>query len=155
MQQDLSVILKTRPLLILGVGNPLRGDDAIGNRLAEELEPFNASGFQAHAVGVAVENAMRWIRETAGGTVLLVDAVFDELLPEGEWALYPPDQIDSKCHSTHSIPLSLLMSYWRQEVPDIRIDFLGISIRNNTDMAPLSPVMEKTLQSLLSIFTGK
>jgi hydrogenase maturation protease len=133
----------------------LRGDDAIGFLLAEALEPSNGNGFQAHAVGVAVENAMRWVREAAGGRVLLVDAVFDELLPEGEWALYPPDQIDSMCHSTHSIPLSLLMSYWQQEVPGIQVDFLGISIRNNTEMAPLTPAVEKTLHSLISLFASK
>jgi len=155
MQPDLSTIIQARPLLVLGVGNPLRGDDAIGYRLAEALEPFNGHGFQARAVGVAVENAMSWVREAAGGRILLVDAVFDELLPEAEWALYPSDQLDSKCHSTHSIPLSLLISYWQQEVPGIQVDFLGISIRNNTDMAPLSPGIEKTLNFLISLFIGK
>lgn len=132
----------------------MRGDDAVGHLLAQKLESFNGNGFQAHAVGVAVENAMRWIRETAGGRVLLVDAVFDELLPEGEWALYPSDQLDSMCHCTHSIPLSLLISYWRQEVSNLQVDFLGISIRNNTDMAPLSPLIEKTLNSLASLITA-
>ena len=107
----LSEILNSRPLLLLGMGNPLRGDDAIGHLLAEALEPLGGEGFQAHAVGTAVENAMRWIRETAGGTLLLVDAVFDESLAEGSWALYPSEQLDSMCHSTHSIPLSMLIAY--------------------------------------------
>jgi hypothetical protein len=68
-------------------------------------------GFQVRAVGTSVENAMRWIRETAGGTLVLVDAVFDESLAEGSWALYPSDQLDSMCHSTHSIPRSMLIAY--------------------------------------------
>jgi len=152
---NLSEIIKTRPLLVLGVGNPLRGDDAIGHLLAEALEPLSGGGFQAHAFGTAVENAMRWIREAAGGTILLVDAVFDESLPEGEWALYPSDQLDSMCHSTHSIPLSMLISFWQREVPGIQVDFLGISIRNNTDMELLSPVLQKTLNSLIALFTRK
>jgi hydrogenase maturation protease len=134
------------------MGNPMRGDDAIGHRLAEALEPLNGSGFQAHAVGTAVENAMSWIRQAAGGTVLLVDAVFDESLAEGAWALYPSEQLDSVCHSTHSIPLSMLISYWQKEVPGIEVFFLGISIRNNTELAPLSPVLEQTLASLRSLF---
>ncbi len=140
---------------MLGMGNPLRGDDAIGHLLAAALEPLNGDGFQAHAVGVAVENAMSWVRESAGGRVLLVDAVFDEFLPEGDWALYPSDQLDSMCHSTHSIPLSLLIAYWRQEVPGLRVDFLGISIRNNTEMAPLSPAVEKTLHNLAALFAQR
>jgi len=151
---DLLKILKSRPLLVLGMGNPLRGDDAIGHRLAESLEPQNGDGFQAHAVGTAVENAMRWVRETAGGTVLLVDAVFDASLEEGSWALYPSNQLDSMCHSTHSIPLSMLISYWQKEVPSLQVRFLGISIRSNVDMAPISPKLHKTLASLKSLFHG-
>ena len=79
----LSEIIKYRPLLILGIGNPMRGDDAIGQRLAESLELLNRTGFQVHAAGTAVENAMSWVRQAAGGAVLLVDAVFDESLAEG------------------------------------------------------------------------
>lgn len=146
----LTDILNARPLLLLGMGNPLRGDDAIGHLLAESLTSMNGDGFQAHAVGTAIENAMRWIRETAGGTLLLVDAVFDESLAEGSWALYPSDQLDSMCHSTHSIPLSMLIAYWQKEVPDLRVHFLGISIRNNTELAPLSAALQQTLLSLKS-----
>ncbi len=148
----LSDILQTRPLLVLGIGNPLRGDDAIGHLLAKELEPLSGEGFQAHAVGTAVENAMRWVREAAGGTVLLVDAVFDESLDEGSWNLYPADQLDSVCHTTHSIPLSLLTGYWQKEVPGLKVYCLGISIRNSTDMAPLSPALRPTLTALKSLF---
>jgi hydrogenase maturation protease len=146
-------ILKSNPLLLLGMGNPLRGDDAIGHMLAEALEPLNRKGFQAHAVGTAVENAMRWVRETAGGTILLVDAVFDESLEEGAWALYPGDQLDSMCHSTHSIPLSMLISYWKKEVPNLQVYFLGVSIRSNIEMAPLSSTLQRTLASLISLLS--
>jgi hydrogenase maturation protease len=149
---DLADILKIRPLLLLGMGNPMRGDDAIGHLLAESLEAFHKEGFQAHAVGTAVENAMSWIRQTAGGAVLLVDAVFDESLAEGSWALYPSNQLDSMCHSTHSIPISMLISYWLNETPGLQVYFLGVSIRNNIEMSPLSPPLQRTLISLQSLF---
>lgn len=155
MTMTLARILKARPLLVLGMGNPMRGDDAIGPMLAESLAPLNEKGFQARAVGTAVENAMGWIREAAGGTLLLVDAVFDESLDEGAWALYPADRLDSLCHSTHSIPLSMLISYWRKEVSDLQIHFLGISIRNNAELAPLSPALQRTLVALRSLFASR
>jgi hydrogenase maturation protease len=148
----LSEILKIRPLLLLGMGNPMRGDDAIGHLLAESLESLNSEGFQSHAVGTAIENAMSWIRQTAGGAVLLVDAVFDESLAEGSWALYPPEMLDSMCHSTHSIPLSMLISFWQKEIPGLQVYFLGVSIRNNSEMAPLAPALQQTLASLQSLF---
>jgi hydrogenase maturation protease len=152
MNKNLTEIIQKRPLVVLGMGNPMRGDDAIGHLLAEKFEPLDRPGFQAHAVGTAVENAMSWVRQAAGGTILLVDAVFDETLEEGSWALYPSDQLDSMCHSTHSIPLSMLISFWLKEVPGLEVYFLGISIRNNTAMAPLSPALQKTLASLLGVF---
>jgi hydrogenase maturation protease len=144
MPPTLSEILEIRPLLLLGMGNPMRGDDAIGHLLAESLESLNSDGFLAHAVGTAIENAMSWIRKTAGGAVLLVDAVFDESLAEGSWALYPPDMLDSMCHSTHS-------SYWQNEIPGLQVYFLGVSIRNNSEMASLSPTLQQTLASLQSL----
>jgi hydrogenase maturation protease len=147
----LEEIIHQRPLLVLGMGNPMRGDDAIGHLLAQELEPGKEGGFRVHAVGIAIENAMRWIRETAGGTVLLVDAVYDEELEEGAWALYPPEQLDSVCHTTHSIPLSLLIRYWQNEVPGLTVYFLGISIRHNDEMAFLTPPLQNTLESLKSL----
>jgi hydrogenase maturation protease len=154
MPPNLSEIIKVRPFLVLGVGNPLRGDDAIGHLLAESLESLSGEMFRAHAVGTAVENATRWVREAAGGAVLLVDAVFDESLAEGSWALIPTHQLDSMAHSTHSIPLSMLIAYWQEEVPGVQIHFLGISIRSNTEMAPLSQKLQRTLLSLRALFRG-
>jgi hydrogenase maturation protease len=148
----LAEILKIRPLLLLGMGNPMRGDDAIGHLLAESLESLDTEGFRAHAVGTAIENAMSWIRQTAGGAVLLVDAVFDESLAEGSWAFYPQEMLDSMCHSTHSIPLSMLISFWQNEIPGLQVYFLGVGIRNNSEMAPLSPALQQTLSSLQSLF---
>lgn len=131
-------LLQLDTVVLLGVGNPLRGDDAIGYKLAESLVEFNNDRFQSHPVGTPVENAMSWVRQAGGGVLILADAVFDESLPEGSWAFYPTDRLDTFCHTTHSIPLSLLISFWQQEVAGLEVHFLGISIRNNTDLAPLS-----------------
>jgi hydrogenase maturation protease len=144
-------ILKIRPLIMLGMGNPMRGDDGIGHLLAESLESINEAGFQAHAVATAIENAMSWVRKASGGAVLLVDAVFDQSAEEGSWHFYPAEQLDSMCHSTHSIPLSMLISFWRQEIPGLQVYFLGVSIRNNAETAQLSPRLQQTLSSLCSL----
>jgi hydrogenase maturation protease len=141
------------PVVLLGIGNPLRGDDAIGNDLAHSLAELNAAHFQAYEVGTSIENASHWVRRAAGGVLLLVDAVFDESLPEGTWAFFPDDRLDTVCHTTHSLPLSILISLWRQELPNIEIFFLGISIRNNTEFAGLSPALQNTLQELTRLIT--
>jgi hydrogenase maturation protease len=150
----LTELLHRRPVVILGVGSPLRGDDAVGHRLAESLAPFNREGFQSHPVGTAVENAMSWVRQAEGGTLILLDAVFDESLPEGGWAFYPGEQLDSICHTTHSIPLSLLISFWKEEVPNLEIHFLGISIRNNRELSEISAPLRETLTELRTLISA-
>jgi len=101
-----------------------------------------------YAVGTAIENATHGVRQAAGGAILLVDAVFDESLPEGAWSFFPDDQLDTVCHTAHSLALSILTSLWRQELPGLEIHFLGISIRSNTEFAGLSPALQNTLQEL-------
>jgi hydrogenase maturation protease len=142
------------PVVLLGIGNPLRGDDAIGNDLAESLSGVGGTHLRAYAVGTAIENAGHWVRRAAGGKLLLVDAVFDESLAEGAWSFFPDDRLDTVCHTTHSLPLSILTSLWRQEVPGLEIHFLGISIRNNIEFAGLSPALQSTIQELSRLITS-
>lgn len=138
-------------MVLLGVGNPLRGDDAVAHELAASLAGLNGARFQAHATGTAIENATHYVRKASGGLLLIVDAVFDETLDEGAWDFIPAARLDTFCHTTHSIPLSLLISIWQQEIPDLEIHFLGISIRNNAERAPVSPAVLASLESLRSL----
>jgi hypothetical protein len=52
------------------------------------------------------------------------------------------------------VRLSLLISLWQHEFPGIEIHFLGISIRDNTNLAPLSLLLQSTLHELRSLFTS-
>jgi hypothetical protein len=46
----------------------------------------------------------------------------------------------------------MLIAYRQKEVPELKAHFLGISIRNNAEMALLSPALQGTLGSLQSLF---
>ncbi|MCM8781501.1 MAG: hydrogenase 3 maturation endopeptidase HyCI, partial [Candidatus Omnitrophica bacterium] len=68
----LEKILKGK-ILLLGIGNTLRGDDAFGLTLANRLRDKVA--FKVFEVGVAVENFLGAIIKEKPDTVLFVDAV--------------------------------------------------------------------------------
>jgi hydrogenase maturation protease len=143
---------RDKHVILLGVGNLERGDDAVGPMLSESLFPYNHERFQAYSVGTAIENAMNYVRKAAGGVLIIVDAVCDEACLEGSWHFYETDRLDSLCHTTHSIPLSLLISFWRREVPDLEVHFLGVSIRDNSDTSRMSREIKETLIRLHGIF---
>ena len=52
-----------RKVVVLGIGNELLGDDAVGDRVARELGPFNGPRFEAIAAGIAPENAAPLVSE--------------------------------------------------------------------------------------------
>lgn len=140
-------------LLVLGVGNDMLGDDAIGVLLARDLEAFHSETFLAVPVGIGVENAGHLIRRHRADVVLIFDAV--SAPGRKPWLFVPPSRLDTFCHSTHSVPLSLLIRAWRQDSPTIRVHFIGIRPRLVALGAPLSPEVEAVRTQIVGLFKEK
>jgi hydrogenase maturation protease len=98
----------TTDLLVLGLGNPLRGDDGIGPRVVELLKQGGLpDGAEAVDVGVAGFNLLYLLaksREVGGAEsgvpagdapqrVIIVDAA-DVGLEVGQFARFTPDQVE-------------------------------------------------------------
>jgi hydrogenase 3 maturation protease len=94
-------------MLILGVGNELRGDDAFGPLAVRELKK---SGILANFwSGETPENFITSVREPVETLVILDTA---ELGKEpGTVELVDPDRINESLTSTHKLPLSLLIDH--------------------------------------------
>ena len=79
-------------LLVLGVGNPLRGDDGIGPRVVEQLQqaglPTDVEAFDAGAAGF---NLLYWL--DGRRRVIIVDAA-DVGLEAGQFARFTPEQVE-------------------------------------------------------------
>ncbi len=112
-------------LLVLGVGNEMLGDDAVGHLLAEDLAAIPRDGFLAAGAGVAIENAGPLVRRHRPDVVILLDAATG--LGRRSWGFVPPARLDSACHSTHSVPLSLLVAAWRADAPHLEVAFIGVT----------------------------
>jgi hydrogenase 3 maturation protease len=113
--------LKTRlkgftRLLVLGVGNEFKGDDAVGIEFARQLK--RRVGFSADLnvveAGVAPENFTWVIRSFHPSHILIVDAA-KMGMPTGSTRIVEKGEIDSLSFSTHNLSLSFLADYLEKE----------------------------------------
>ena len=126
MSFDLSSFLRgaTR-VVVVGVGSEMRGDDAAGvevvRRLREVLKSPNVFLIEG---GAAPENFTSQIRRFGPSHVILIDAT-DFGAEPGEVVLAEPGAITGQSISTHTMPLSILAKYIREQM-GAKIVLLGI-----------------------------
>jgi len=125
-------------VVVVGIGNPGRGDDGAGPRvarlLARQLRPEEAEGAGDRIV--AVINAGTTPEAEAGriaahrpDCVLLVDAV-DFGAPPGSACLLDEEDLMSRAGwSVHRPPLALLMRYLKERT-GARVVLMGIQPEN-------------------------
>jgi hydrogenase 3 maturation protease len=113
---------------VLGIGNPLRSDDAAGvlvarqlsgSRLVQDLAPVLVI-----EAGHAPENVTAELRQFAPQLVILVDAAEMSEAP-GTIRWIGLEEIDGMSASTHTLPLSMLAKYLILEL-DCEVKVLGI-----------------------------
>ena len=130
--------------LLLGIGNPLRGDDGAGISVALHMR---ARGWQAVDCGTAPENFTGVVRRMRPELLLLVDAA-EMGIPPGEFRVVPKDRIEDVAFGTHHLPLSRLMEFLSDTADEIR--FIGIQPEVVADGEGLSPSVEEGVRRLLA-----
>lgn len=109
--------------MILGIGNPLGGDDAIGafvaRRINKKLRRKVQNSSQISSAlqdvisidaGTGPEHYTSVIRKHRPDQLILVDAADMGLAP-GSIRVLSPQKIQMVCFSTHRVPLSIFLSY--------------------------------------------
>ncbi len=91
--------------VLLGVGNPLGRDDALGLRLAERLKGTDWVAIPAQSL----ENALGIVGKLAPDLLVVVDAA-EMGLPPGSIRRLPLLQASTMLASTHGLPLPLLLA---------------------------------------------
>jgi len=134
---------------LVGVGNPLRGDDGVGVKIIELLE------------GVALDNVMLLNTETVPEAftgkvaehkpthVLLLDAAnFRGEL--GDVKLIESSKIGGQAISTHSLPLTIFISYI-EKMMGAKVLLLGVQPKNIEFFTAMSPEVEKTAEEIAAL----
>jgi hydrogenase 3 maturation protease len=131
--------------IVLGVGNPLGSDDAIGlyvaRKLDENAEEIRRQDITVIDAGPAPENYTSVIRQNRPQQLILVDAA-DMGLPAGSVRLLSTDQIKTASFSTHSMPLSAFVSYVQEFCGQVFI--IGVQPEQTAIGEKLSNVVQKS-----------
>jgi len=93
-------------ILVLGVGNELRGDDAFGLLVVKELKKKIKSPHVILWSGEAPENFIGEVKGTVDKLIVIDTALLGK--KPGTLGLVKPEMISKQAISTHKLPLSLL-----------------------------------------------
>lgn len=120
-------------VVIIGVGNTLRSDDAAGILVARELLQRECAADVDHILilegGQVPENLSGQLCKFAPNLVLFIDAAdMGETPGAVQWI--SEECIDGMSASTHSLPLSMLARYLKLEL-NCQVIFLGLQPRSN------------------------
>jgi len=135
--------------LVVGVGHPLRGDDAVGSAVAAALE----ARFAARVIdaGSAPESYLGPLTAVAGRPVVFLDAVAHGARP-GDWCLVPVVDLSGREADTHRPSLRLLADLLSAH--GIASWVLGIEPAHTAVGEPLSETVERTVAELTGLLAA-
>jgi hydrogenase 3 maturation protease len=139
-------------VLLLGIGNEMLGDDGVGALVASDLAERASELFAAVPVGIAIENAAHLVKRFGADVLFLVDAIEGSTRARLPWTFVAPERLDTFCHSTHSLPLSLFVRIWREDNPALDVRFVGVRVTSNELGAALSPTVAAARAEIVSVF---
>jgi len=134
---DLQEQLATRiqgNVVIMGIGNPCRGDDAAGSLVARQIR--DAPGARVIDAQDVPEHYLCLVVHPQPDIVVLIDSVELDSAP-GSVALLEKDQLAGYWPSTHRVPISLLMHCLERET-NARIFLIAIQPRQTVFLGPIS-----------------
>jgi len=131
--------------VILGVGNALKGDDAVGPLVCERLAG-NVSATVIDA-GTAPENYIRPILQAGPQVLLIVDAV-DFGGTAGEIRLFEPERIRRFGFSTHAASLHPFIDLLRREI-ELDVHLIGVQAARTRLGDRPSPAIQTAADTLV------
>jgi hydrogenase 3 maturation protease len=144
-----------RRVVLVGIGNPMRGDDGVGVKIIERLEEMGLTDVMLLNTETVPEAFTGKVESYEPTHVLLLDAANFGGRP-GETRLIDSEHIGGQAISTHSLPLNIFISYIENSL-GITVLLLGVQPKTVTfgeEMTPelveASERIAETLHRILS-----
>jgi hydrogenase 3 maturation protease len=134
--------------ILLGIGNPLNGDDGAGIVVAGQ---FRKDGWVSLSCGTAPENFTGIIRKTRPDCLVLVDAAAMGLSP-GEFRIIPRHKIADVSIGTHQLSLSLLIDFLSDTAG--RIVLIGIQPDRVVSGEEISPQVREGAERMVHVLSS-
>ncbi len=138
--------------IVLGIGNPLGGDDAAGpclvnmlSRRQHKAKTLHSAEITAIDAGTAPESYTSTIRQHSPQLLILMDAA-DMGLPPGALRAIPPEKISVLSFSTHHMPLSMFISYVQEFCGKVLL--IGVQPERTEVGRRLSKVVRRSVTEL-------
>ncbi|MDD1729985.1 MAG: hydrogenase maturation protease [Methanospirillum sp.] len=133
-------------IIFVGVGNRMKGDDAIGPILLDLLHESFSHRIDA---GVAPEEYTSVIKRLKPSAIVFFDALDLGSLP-GEIQIIEPEEIARFRGSTHTLSLDLILEYLAEETgADVFV--IGIQYARIHDEPGLSPGIEYSIRECAAL----
>jgi len=150
MDRILEKIKKGEKIVILGIGNRLKGDDGAGSIIAEKLK----SKLKLKNVCVidgesTPENYMGKIKKFSPSLILIID-IFDFGSYPGDFKIFNTEEIKETTISTHNFSIPLIKKIIKTEIYLLGIQPEKISFGEDLSL-PVACASEK----IISFFTNK
>jgi hydrogenase maturation protease HycI len=142
--EQLSTLCGTHTVIV-GIGNLLKGDDAAGPSVCQQLGQAGTSAELIVAETVP-ENYIQTIVRKAPQNLLIVDAVDFGATP-GTIKLFKPEHLNSISISTHTLSPRLFIDAIRRQI-EVKAYLIGIQPAQTQLGQPLSREVEQAIRKL-------
>jgi len=133
-------------VLIVGIGNRLRGDDGLGPEILKRLKN-QIPTLLLFDVGQVPENYLEKIVKQKPDTIVLIDAV-DLGAPPGTIKIIEKDGIRNESLSTHNVSLKLVAEYLQKE-SSADVFLLGIQPKTTEFGREISEPVRESLEKVV------
>ena len=139
-------------LVILGIGNQLRGDDFSGSLVARKLTKllYKRDDVVVFDGGTVPENFTGTIKKENPSHIILIDAA-DMGRSPGYLKFIKKNEIAQYHLSTHAMPLSFLIKYLEHSTT-AQIILIGIQPKEMELVDEVSADVKKGIESLVKLF---
>ena len=137
-------------VVVMGIGNPCRGDDAAGSLVAQQIS--EAPGVRVIDAQDVPENYLRQVVNQRPDTIVLIDSVDLDSAP-GSIALLDKYQVAGYWPSTHRVPFGLLMDYLERET-HARIFLIGIQPHQTGFLEAMSGEVYSSVAAIAEVLNG-
>jgi len=133
-------------LVVLGIGNELRGDDIVGALVAKRLKKVLKDIRDVLVIncGTTPENFLSKIKNFNPSHVLVIDAVDFKGEP-GSIALFKAEDNVTDSISTHNLSISLIKAYFEGLGLDIKFFVIGVQPQSVHLGAKIAPRVEEAV----------
>jgi hydrogenase maturation protease HycI len=137
-------------VVIMGIGNPWRGDDEAGSLVARRIN--DAPGVRVIDAQDVPEEYLCLAVNGRPDTVVLIDSV-DLASAPGCVALLDKDQMAGYWPSTHRVPVCLLMNYLERETK-ARVFLIAIQPRHTGFLQPMSEEVSSSVAGIAGVLNS-